>query len=230
MKKSIFFIILNVLILSLLIFCTNTVYAAGGSSQTVGVLNVNPAKIMERIVPQEDTIRVYLTVLDYNSWEDIFKVDVILEYYGSEVAVFSFNQYENRETFIKSNTFTETSIEEGSLLQGEKCTFRHSDKKETVDDRCNLELLFVFRTTWFSHLKVIAEDREGLTASTTIEYSSDDLMRSSNIIMIPWLDEPILVGISSFVINFLAIVLGAAGALYFARKMNILRLASYGER
>ena len=193
----------------------------------VGVLNVGPSQITTRIVPQDNTIRVYLVILDYNSWEDIFEVSVILEYYGKETAMFTFSQYEDTATYVKSNTFTETSTE-GDLLLKEKSTFSHSDKKETVDDKCNLNLLFVFRVTWFTHLKIVAKDRGGLEATTLVEYSTDDLMRSSNMIVIPWIDGPILVGISSLVINILAIVVGAIGALYFAKKMNIIWLGKYG--
>ena len=207
---------------------SNSVHAGNGSSQTVGVLNVGPAQITTRIVPQDDMMRVYLTTLDYNSWEDIFKIDIILEYHGTQVARLTFNQYDNRETFVKSNTFSESSLE-GNLLSLEKSYFRHSEKKETVDDRCNLELLFVFRITWFTHIRVTAEDREGLTSSTIVEYSTEDLMRSSNMIMIPWLDGPILVGISSFVINIIAILGGVIGAFYLTKKLDLLGIINYGK-
>jgi hypothetical protein len=199
----------------------------GGGQSAVGVLNVGPSQITTRIVPQEDTIRVYLVVLDYNSWEDIFEVSIILEYYGKETATFTFHQYDNTETYVKSNIFTETSSE-GNLLLKEKCIFSHSDKKETVDDKCNLDLLFVFHVTWFTHLKVLATDRGGLETTTLVEYSTEDLMRSSNMIVIPWIDGPILVPISSLIINLLAIIVGAIGAFYVAKKMNMLRLAKHG--
>lgn len=213
-----------VIFLTIAIFPTN---ARGGGQSAVGVLNVGPAQITTRIVPQSDTIRVYLVVLDYNSWEDIFEVNIILEYYGKETAMFTFHQYEDTETYVKSNVFTETSTE-GNLLLKEKCVFSHSDKKETVDDKCNLDLLFVFHVTWFTHLKVVATDRGGSETTTLVEYSTEDLMRSSNMIIIPWIDEPILVPISSIIINLLAIIFGAIGAFYVTKKMNILRLVKHG--
>ncbi len=223
-KEGLLVIAITTLILFSVIF---SIGVSAGDKTAVGVLNVGPSQITTRIVPQDDTIRVYCTVLDYNSWEDILEVKVILEYYGLETAAFTFKQYENRTSYVKSNIFIEISTEKG-LLQKEKCTYSHSDEKETVDDRCNFEFLFVFRVTWFTHLKVIAEDREGLISSTIVEYSSEDLMRSSNMIVIPWIDGPILVGISSLIINLLAIVVGAIGALYFAKKMNRIRLGKHG--
>lgn len=211
----------------LLLTAISPIEVRAGGQSAVGVLNVGPSQITTRIIPQDNTVRVYLVILDYNSWEDIFEVSVILEYYGKETATFTFSQYEDTATYVKSNTFTETSTE-GNLLLKEKSTFSHSDKKETVDDRCNLNLLFVFRTTWFTHLNVVAKDRAGSEATTLVEYSTEDMMRSSNMIVIPWIDGPILVGISSLIINLLAIVVGAIGALYFAKKMNILRLGKHG--
>ncbi|UCD13148.1 MAG: hypothetical protein JSW60_06195 [Thermoplasmatales archaeon] len=214
-------------IVVLLLTAIFPIEARAGGQSAVGVLNVGPSQITTRIVPQDNTLRVYLVILDYNSWEDIFEVSVILEYYGKETATFTFRQYNDTTTYVKSNTFTETSTE-GDLLSKEKSIFSHSDKKETVDDKCNLNLTFVFRITWFTHLKVIAKDRGGLEATTLVEYSTEDLMRSSNMIVIPWIDGPILVGISSLIINLLAIVIGAIGALYFAKKMNRIRLAKHG--
>ncbi len=220
----------GILIGIIILFFLITIYpngAQGGGQSAVGVLNVGPSQITTRIVPQEDTIRVYLVVLDYNSWEDIFEVSIILEYYGKETATFTFHQYDNTETYVKSNIFTETSSE-GNLLLKEKCIFSHSDKKETVDDKCNLDLLFVFHVTWFTHLKVVASDRGGLETMTLVEYSTEDLMRSSNMIVIPWIDGPVLVPISSLIINLLSIIVGAIGAFYVAKKMNMLRLAKHG--
>ena len=100
-----------------------------------------------------------------------------------------------------------------------------STKKETVNEKCDLDLLFVFRTTWFTRILIVASDRAGETATTDIAYNTEEMMRSSNMIVIPGLDEPILIGISSFIINLIAIVVGAAGAMYFAKKMNLIRSA-----
>ena len=163
----------------LILFTINLSFNVSADDKTaVGVLNVGPSKISTRVIPQDDMMRIYLTISDYNSWEDIFKVDVILEYHGMEAAIFSFNQYEDRDSFVKSNTFTEISLE-NNLLQKEKCTFQHSDDKETVADKCNLEILFVFRVTWFTDLKVVAEDRGGLKTSTSIEYSTEPEKRTT---------------------------------------------------
>jgi hypothetical protein len=183
----------------------------------VGVLNVPPEYSKVRVIHQDNTIRVYLTISDYNSWEDIFKVDVALEYYGLETALFTFKQYVDPNSYLKINEFEETSIERDLLFE-DKCLCFHSDKKETVEEKCNLDLVFVFRVTWFTRLKIVAIDREGEKATTIVEYNAEDLLRSSTMIMLPGLYEPIPVYIPSFFLNLIAIFGGGIGALYLIRK------------
>jgi len=221
-KRFLLVIIISTTILFPFFFST----VASASQAGVGVLNVPPEYRRIRVVQQDNNIRVYLTLSDYNSWEDIYEANVILEYYGSETATFTFKQYEDTTSFVKINEFSETS-RENDLLQNEKLSYSHSDKKETVDDRCNFDLLFVFRTTWFTHLKIVTYDREGLTATTHIDYDMEEMMRSSNMILIPGIDGPIPVEISSLILNLIALTAGAIGVIYFAKKMKIIRVATY---
>ena len=224
MKKIMILILALVLLFPF--FFTINVKAA--SKAGVGVLNVPPEFNNINVVQQDNNIRIYLTLSDYNSWEDIFDVNIILDYYGSEVARFSFNQYSVTTSYQKTNIFSETSGE-GNLLQKDKCSFSHSDQKETVEDRCNFELLFVFRTTWFTHFEIITTDREGATATTQVDYSAEDMMRSSNMIMIPGIDGPIPVEISGIILNIIALVGGVIGVYYISKKLNIIRGISIGK-
>jgi len=225
MKKMFMLIFLTSTLLIFPIYFS-TIATAGQAG--VGVLNVPPEYRNVRVLQQDNNIRIYLTISDYNSWEDLYEAKVILEYYGSEIATFTFKQYEDVTSFIKINEFSETSREK-DLLQTEKLTYSHSDEKETVDDRCNFDLLFVFRTTWFTNLKIITSDREGLEATTNIDYDTEEMMRSSNMIMIPGIDGPILVEVSSLILNFIALIAGAAGVIYFAKKMNILWVGAHDK-
>ena len=224
MKKPLLIVIAVTLIFSIF-FPTN---ANAGSKAGVGVLNVPPEYNIVRLVQQDNTIRVYLTLSDYNSWEDIFEVNIILEYYGSEIARFIFNQYADATSYQKINEFSESSGEE-NLLQTDKCSYSHSDEKETVEDRCNFELLFVFRTTWFTQFKIVVSDREGATATTQVDYSAEDMMRSSNMIMIPGLDGPIPVEVSALVVNIISIAGGAIGVFYLTKKLDIVKMIGYGK-
>jgi hypothetical protein len=224
MKKegSLLLLAFSTLIISSLLF-SNNVSAVRSS---VGVLNVKSEFSEVRIIHNNNEERVYLNVTDYNSNEDIFQVKIFLEYYGLETASFTYQQYADSASFVKTNTFSETSTE-GDLLKEEQCSVSSSTKKEKVWQKCNLNLLFVFRTTWFTRIRIIASDRSGSTATTHVDYNTEEMMRSSNMIVIPGLDGPILVGISSFVLNLIAIVIGAAGAIYLAKKLNLIGSVNY---
>ena len=208
------------------IILTSTFFSINASAGQagVGVLNVPPKFAMVRIVQQDDSIRVYLTVSDYNSWEDIYAVRVILEDYGTETAEFLFKQYEDTTSYNKINEFSETSGGT-NLLTKEKCSYGHSDKKETVAERCNFELLFVFHVSWFSNLNIIVEDREGLTATMDLNYNTGELMRRSDIIVIPGLYDPIYVKIPPYLLTLLALILGVLGIIIFIRKIDKKRVA-----
>lgn len=200
----------------------SNIVEAGGASGSVGVLNVGCTFKDIRIEPVNNEVRLYLKIQDYNSNEDLQWIQVILEYYDKEMAVFTYKQYDSAISFVKTNTFNESSIE-GNLLQIEKCTYYSSTNTETIEEKCDLDLLFVFTTTWFTRILIIASDRAGdAKAITDVEYNTEEMMRSSNMIIIPGLDEPILIGISSFVLNIIAIVVGAAGAMYLAKKLNLI--------
>jgi hypothetical protein len=223
-KTTTLLTLMSLLFFSSLLF--SKVATAGQAG--VGVLNVPPEYRSVRLVQQDNNIRIYLTLSDYNSWEDLYEVNIILEYYGTEMATFNFKQYEDTTSFIKTNEFSETS-RENNLLQTEKLSYYSSNEKETVDDRCNLELLFVFRTTWFTNLKIIASDREGLTATTNIDYDTEEMMRSSNMIIIPGIDGPILVEISGLILNLISLFAGATGVIYFAKKTGIIKVGAHEE-
>jgi len=194
---------------------------AAGTGSSVGVLNVGVTTRVTRIEHINNEERFYLKLSDYNSVDDIYQVKIILEYYDLQTAVFTFKQFENPDSFVRINTFSEDSTE-GNLLRKEACTYSLSSKKETVEEKCDMDILFVFQTTWFTRVIIEASDRAGLTTTTRVDYNTEEMMRSSNMIVIPGLDGPILVGVSSFIINFLAIVAGAAGAIYLAKKMNLI--------
>jgi hypothetical protein len=210
--------------LVVLLFLFPSGVSAADNKTGVGVLNVPPEFSMIRVVQQNSIIRVYLTVSDYNSWEDIYEVKVVLEYHGLETAMFTFRQYQDPNSYLKLYEFSETSVEK-DLLVREKCSFSHSDKKETVEEKCNLDLLFVFHTTWFTRLNIVTYDRDGSTAKAYIDYNAEDLMRSNKMILIPWLYEPIPVHLSSSILNLIAVAAGVFGIVFFAKKKKMVRTA-----
>jgi hypothetical protein len=82
------FSIIGLLLISSQILTINCKAGEAG----VGVINVPPKFTLIRIVQQDDFIRVYLTLSDYNSWADIYNVSITLEDSGINRAQFLFQQ------------------------------------------------------------------------------------------------------------------------------------------
>lgn len=216
-------VLLLLIIAAMILFTAFLPIKASAGEAGVGVLNVPPEYSIIRLVQQDNFIRLYLTISDYNSWEDIYTVTVTLEDYGLETAEFLFKQYEDIISYKKINEFSEIS-KENNLLVKEKCSYSHSDEREAVTDRCNLEILFVFHKTWFTRLNIIVADIEGSTATTNIDYSAEETMRSGNIIMIPWLHEPIRIVIPPYLLNILALITGLIGTVFCVKKIKIIKI------
>jgi hypothetical protein len=174
-----------IFILFILILTIPLTASAGNAG--VGVLNVSPQYNIIRLVQQDNYIRMYLTVSDYNSWMDILSVSVILEDSGIDKAIFTFKQYIDGTSYESINEFSEDTHEK--LLDLKKCSYDTSNGG-SVEEKCNLNLLFVFQSTWFTRLKVEASDRAGSIATIELDYTSDDLARSGNIIIIPGINTP----------------------------------------
>ena len=223
MKKG--WVILSLTISTIILFSTfNSINACAGEAG-VGVINVSPKYSMIRLVQQNNFIRIYLTVSDYNSWEDIYSVSVILEDSGVEKAEFLYKQYENLTSYDKINEFKEIS-QENMLLDIKKCSSDHSNEEETIADRCSLEILFVFKNIWFTHLNINASDREGSTATLQLDYSTSDLIRSGNIIIIPWFNSPITFEIPPYLLDLIALFAAVIGTWYSYKKTNIGKIMS----
>ena len=191
---------------------------AGGKAG-VGVESPPPQFNEIRLVQHENTIRVYLTVTDINSWEDIHSVSIILEDAGVEKAKFIFEQYKDVSTWDKINEFSEIS-KENNLLVTKKCSFDTLNKEDTLKG-CYLNLLFVFETTWFTQIKIIASDRGGATASLELDYSSEDIIRSGDIIIIPGINESVTIQIPPYLLDLIALLIASFSTWYIVKKTDV---------
>ena len=220
MKKILFFILLFTFFL--LLFSPFYTSVANAGQAGVGVLNLPPKYSELRLIKHEDTIRLYITVSDYNSWADIFSISVVLEEDDAEKAVFVYQQFDEKDPAASElNEFSETPAS-NNLLLDERCSYSHSDSSEDVTDKCNLDILFVFQMTSFSRIKIIAE-----TSNLEIDYSSEDLVRSGSIIVFPGINEPITVEVHPYLLDISALIVGICGTLYIFKKtdlLNVMRL------
>ena len=212
--KGTFLIFMTALLCSLL-FLPSGVYAGQAG---VGVINVPPKYGYIRIEEQDNFIRVYLNISDYNSWADINNVTVTLDNYGTTISTFVYQQYLNPDSFFEINEFSETP-DNMHLLEKEKCFFEKSPSKDTIDERCDISIRFVFRKTSFTGLNIFISDRAGSApAAAYISYNTEESMRSGNTIVIPWIGMHITVTIPPYLLDIIAIVVAFIGVIYYLRK------------
>ena len=158
-------------------------------SAGVGVLNVPPEYSETRIVTEDGIMKVYLTISDYNSWSDIYNVTVTIENGDTINALFIFRHYENKTSTTPLAEFEE-KIGKNYLIEN-KCKYLHSEKTDTVSDRCLLHLVFAFYPVPGNQLTILTYDKGGLSAKTYIEYNVEGIPRSTSLIMLPWMTTPI---------------------------------------
>jgi len=185
----------------------------------VGVLSPPPQYSIIRLLQQDSSIRIYITVSDINSWQDLYSVSIILEDSGVEKAKFTYKQYENVDTWNTINEFSEES-EKNNLLETKRCSYDHSDQEETLTG-CYTNLIFVFKTTWFSRLNIIASDRGGSTATLQLDYTAEDLMRSGDIIIIPGIGESMAVELPPYLLDIIALIIATFGTWYIVKKTDV---------
>ena len=209
MKKNL--IVALLIIFTVIILATSPSVNAGSGRAGVGVLNVPPQFNQIRLVQQGDFIRVYITCSDYNSWQDIIYVSVILEVSGEDKTEFIYKQYEDKDSYDRINEFVEIP-DESSLLVKKRCSYDYTINGETVEERCYLYILMVFYSTLFTRLKILIEDRGGSTASSEIDYSSEELARSGDFIVFPGPDGPMSIEVSPYLLDSIALKVGRCSA------------------
>jgi len=198
----------------------------------VGVMNVSPNFSDIKIMQQDNSVRIYLTLSDYNSWMDIYKVKILLEHNEQIVASFLFQQYENEESYEPINLFIdELNL---NLLQIKSCDVHHADESVTISERCHLDLRFVFNASYFSKIHVIAEDRVGDTAETFVEYyAGGDIQRDSNTLFIPWINNNIKLVLPPHLLDVSILIVAILSTVYIGKKSQFsetLQKVFYGAK
>jgi len=212
----------SLLILFSILICYEALLSleATADQAGVGVINVPPKYGYIRVEEQGDSIRVYLNISDYNSWADICNTSVTLDKYGTKVSTFLFEQYQSPDSYIEINEFSEQPAT-NHLLLIEKCFYEKSNLKDTIDERCNIAVRFVFRKTFFTGMHVIINDRSRSdSAQAYISYNSEESMRSGDMIIIPWINGQITITTPPFLLDIIAVVVGLTGVVYYLRNIQ----------
>jgi len=216
MKNTLFFL----LTIFVVLFLCSTFFSikANAGQAGVGVINVPPKYGYIRVEQQDDLIRVYLNISDYNSWGDIYEVSVTLDNYGTEISKFIFKQYKSADSYVEINEFNETPVDK-HLLVKEKCFYEKSDKTETVDERCDIAVRFVFKKTFFTGISIVINDRVGSApAEAYIYYNTEETMRIGNNIVIPWIGGTIIIDTPTYLLDLIAITMGLSGVIYYYKR------------
>ncbi|MBP1662049.1 MAG: hypothetical protein H6P94_298 [Thermoplasmatales archaeon] len=212
-----FFIVLLIILLPIIIYP----YQANAGQAGVGVINVPPKYGYIRVEEQGDYVRVYLNISDYNSWADVYNVTVTLENYGKKLSTFVFQQYKDFDSFVESNEFSETP-KKSHLLDTKKCFFEKSTEQETIDQRCDIAIRFVFQKTFFTGLSIVINDRAGSApAEAYIYYNSEESLRSGNTLVIPWIGVQLTLSLPPYLLDIIAIILATLGVMYYLKKTGI---------
>jgi hypothetical protein len=220
------FLILSITLLFSIILIP---FSVNGGQAGVGVINVPPKYGYIRVEEQDNYIRVYLNISDYNSWADINNVTVTIENYGTAISTFVFTQYKNLDSYVEINEFSETP-RHMHLLDVEKCFFEKSSRKETVDERCDIAIRFVFLKTFLTGLHIVINDRTGSTpAEAYISYNTEESMRSGNTLVIPWIGMRITVDIPPYLIDLIAVIFGIIGVAYYLKKTRTPQVRRHGD-
>lgn len=220
MKKILFPLLI---IVTTLVLCSVILpMGANAGNAGVGVINVPPKYGYIRVEQQENFIRVYLNISDYNSWADVHNVTVTLDNYGAKISTFVFQQYKNLDSYVEINEFSEIP-EDRHLLVNEKCFFEKSNQKETIDERCDIAVRFVFQKTFFTGISIAINDRDGSApAEAYIYYNTEETMRGDTNIAIPWIGILITIDIPPYLVDLIALTLGAIGVIYYVKKTGII--------
>jgi hypothetical protein len=228
MKKSLIVLLILTSMLSLIV--TFPAINAGSGRAGVGVLNVPPQFNQIRLVQLGDFIRLYITCSDYNSWEDVISVTVILEVSGEEKTRFIYKQYEDKDSYEKINEFIEFP-EDSSLLLSKKCSYDCTLNGETVEEKCYLYVLMIFYSTLFTRLKILITDRGGSTASTELDYTSEELARSGDFIILPGPDGPTAVEVSPYLLDSISFLSAIGLTFLIVKKTKIIEIIKifYGK-
>jgi hypothetical protein len=213
-------LVIPVLVLSIAFLLFLAIFPVGihAGQAGVGVINVPPKYGYIRVEDQGNYLRVYLNISDYNSWADIYNVTVTLDNYGTTLSTFCFQQYQSLDSYIEMNEFSETPAT-NHLLDIEKCFFEKSNEKETVDERCDIAVRFVFQKTSFTGLTIAINDRDGSDpAEAYITYNTEETLRSGNTLVIPWIGQRWTIDIPPYLLDVIAFILGVVGVIYYLKK------------
>ncbi len=141
---------------------------ASGQEPGVTVINVPPEFSALDIRSRGGLHYIDLTVSDYNSWADIFRVDLeVLDNDESSIAHVVFQQYDDNVTVEGDARFAELL---GEILIWDRSAYAFTTNPLSIAERSEMRVTFVISPIEGRWLKVVATDLAGLFATAQVEY------------------------------------------------------------
>jgi len=145
--------------------------AAPAHAVTLVISNVPPEFSSVEISSRNRSLVVELRVSDYNGWKGLYKVTVEAEARdGRTIARASLQLYETNTSPTLSVSFAN---EIGNALDLEASWVAYTNESLTVVQRTTLTAAFELAPLSARWLRILAEDRGGLTAAVQIEYPGE---------------------------------------------------------
>lgn len=155
-------------VLLALLASSGSALRVGGQDPGVTVVNVPPEFSAIDIGSAAGVHRIDVVVSDYNSWRDIYRVDVeVLDDARSLVAHVFFQQYTSPNATERLEGFVQGL---GEILVQDLSTATYNPNPETIAERSEMRITFVITPVRGRWLKVTASDLAGLIATAQVEY------------------------------------------------------------
>ncbi len=155
---------------ALLVFLLLSASSPSATAQEPGVTVINvPPEFSALDIRSRDGLHyIDVVVSDYNSWADIFRVDLeILDDIQSRVSHVQFQQYETNESQERQTNFLEPL---GSILVRDLSLVLYDMEPDSIAERSEMRITFVISPVKGRWLKVTATDLGGLFAIAQVEY------------------------------------------------------------
>ena len=156
-------------IAALLLLATSAAPAAAQGTG-VTVTNVPPQFSAIKIYARDGLNYIDVVVSDYNSWEDIFQVRVlVLDKTLAPLADILFQQYPTNTTPVAQPAFIQPV---GDYLVQDLSSASHSNQTATIPQRTDLHVTLVLSPVKADWVNVTAVDLGGLRAYAQVQYQT----------------------------------------------------------
>ncbi len=151
-----------------LVILSSSLLPVKGQEPGVTVINVPPEFSSLDIRSKNGLHNIEVVISDYNSWGDIFTVEVeVLDEREDQIARVVFQQYADNTTAERTDAFLELL---GEILIRDLSTVSYNLNPQTIDERTEMHILFVISPVSGRWLTVTATDLSGLFAIARVEY------------------------------------------------------------